>query len=97
MAPEQIQGAGYTAKSDIWALGCIVYEMSALKPPFDANNQVELAACIREGRFVRIPDDYSSDLHRVICWMLQLSQDNRPSVEEMLKYVPILMLVLLSN
>ena len=97
MAPEQIQGAGYTAKSDIWALGCIVYEMSALKPPFDANNQVELAACIREGRFVRIPDDYSSDLHRVICWMLQLSQDNRPSVEEMLKYVPILMFVLLSN
>lgn len=85
MAPEQIQGVGYTEKSDMWALGCIIYEMAALKPPFDANNQIELAGCIREGKFARIPDDYSSDLHRVICWMLQLSQDNRPSVEEMLK------------
>jgi serine/threonine protein kinase len=27
MAPEQIQGAGYTAKSDMWALGCIIYEV----------------------------------------------------------------------
>ena len=61
--------------------------MAALKPPFDANNQIELAGCIREGRFARIPDDYSSDLHRVICWMLQLAQENRPSVEEMLKYI----------
>lgn len=90
MAPEQIQGAGYTAKSDMWALGCIIYEMAALKPPFDANNQIELAGCIREGKFARIPDDYSSDLHRVICWMLQLTQDNRPSVEEMLKYARVL-------
>ena len=29
MAPEQIQGAGYTAKSDMWALGCIIYEVRA--------------------------------------------------------------------
>jgi len=62
-------------------------QMAALKPPFDANNQMELAGCIREGRFERIPDDYSSDLHRVICWMLQLAQENRPSVEEMLRYI----------
>jgi hypothetical protein len=30
MAPEQIQGAGYTAKSDMWALGCIIYEVRAV-------------------------------------------------------------------
>ena len=78
MAPEQIAGAGYTEKSDVWSLGCIVYEMAALRPPFDAHTQVELSRCIREGKFARIPEEYSSDLHRVICWMLQL-QKVRPS------------------
>uniref|UniRef100_A0A7S4J805 non-specific serine/threonine protein kinase n=1 Tax=Guillardia theta TaxID=55529 RepID=A0A7S4J805_GUITH len=87
MSPEQISGAGYTAKSDIWSLGCIVYEIAALRPPFDAQNQMELAHFIREGKFSRIPDLYSPDLHRVICWMLQQAPKSRPSADELLSYM----------
>lgn len=31
MSPEMVQGHPYTIKADIWALGCLVYEMTALK------------------------------------------------------------------
>lgn len=72
MSPEQIQGTGYTEKSDVWSLGCIVYEMASFKPPFDARNQIELAKCIHHGKFEPLSFDYSQDLHAVIRWMLQL-------------------------
>ena len=49
MSPEQITESQYNEKSDIWSLGCIVYEMAALKPPFTADNQLALALKIKEG------------------------------------------------
>lgn len=36
MAPEVLEGKSYNTKSDIWALGCIVYEMLALRRAFEA-------------------------------------------------------------
>mmetsp|Transcript_26468 Transcript_26468/g.69570 ORF Transcript_26468/g.69570 Transcript_26468/m.69570 type:complete len:433 (-) Transcript_26468:459-1757(-) len=87
MSPEQMAGTGYTAKSDMWSLGCIVYEMAALRPPFDAHNQIELAKCIQTGHFARIPSEYSEDLHRAICWMLQLQPENRPSADRLLLHL----------
>jgi len=36
MSPEQINDSKYNEQSDIWSLGCIIYELAALKPPFQA-------------------------------------------------------------
>lgn len=62
MSPEQINEANYNEKTDIWSLGCVLYEMVALKPPFTASNHIALANKILQGDFDRIPDRYSEDL-----------------------------------
>ena len=38
MSPEQIQIKYYNQKTDIWSLGCILYELATLKKPFRGAN-----------------------------------------------------------
>jgi serine/threonine protein kinase len=76
---------GITKNSDVWSLGCIIYEAAALHPPFMAENYLALAKKIKTGKFDRIPNKYSEDLHRVIKMMLNVNKDKRPSVTDLLK------------
>ncbi|KAL4630566.1 serine/threonine-protein kinase Nek2 isoform X1 [Arapaima gigas] len=85
MSPEQINRLSYNEKSDIWSLGCLVYELCALSPPFTAYNQKELAVKICEGKFRRIPYMYSSELNTLLSRMLHLKDYMRPSVESILQ------------
>lgn len=85
MSPEMINECRYNEKSDIWALGCLLYELCALAPPFDATNHLSLAVKINAGKFSRIPSQYSEDLYRAVRWMLSLDQSKRPSVEDLEK------------
>ncbi|XP_036298542.1 serine/threonine-protein kinase Nek2 [Pipistrellus kuhlii] len=85
MSPEQMSRMSYNEKSDIWSLGCLMYELCALMPPFTAFNQKELAGKIREGKFRRIPYRYSDELNDIITRMLNLKDYHRPSVEEILE------------
>ena len=41
-SPEVLKGEPYNQKTDIWALGCILYEMICLKRAFDASNEHDL-------------------------------------------------------
>lgn len=82
MSPELINEQRYNESSDIWALGCLLYELAAFKPPFSASNQLALAMRINSGAFERIPGCYSEDLHRAIKWMLRVQHDRRPRVED---------------
>jgi NIMA (never in mitosis gene a)-related kinase 2 len=66
MAPEIMNEKKYDEKSDIWSLGCMLYELAALKPPFEAVNPVSLAMKINQGKFLRIPSRYSDALFDII-------------------------------
>jgi NIMA (never in mitosis gene a)-related kinase len=83
MSPEIINEKSYDERSDIWSLGCLVYELAALHPPFDAKNQISLAMKINAGRFARIPKHYSDELFNVIRSMLQVDRRRRPKVEDL--------------
>lgn len=84
MSPEQITEARYNEKSDIWSLGCLVYELAALKPPFEASNHLALAMKIRSGKFDRIPLRYSEDLQKVIRNMLEIDAQKRVSIVDLI-------------
>ena len=60
----------YNEKSDIWSMGCMLYEMCALHPPFTASNQVDLNKKICIGDYKRIPSRYSEDLNTIISKLL---------------------------
>ena len=63
MSPEQInEDAKYNEKSDIWSVGCVIYEMTALRPPFEATNHFQLAMKIKKGTVERLPKKYSEEL-----------------------------------
>ena len=87
MSPEVINEEAYDERSDIWALGCVVYELAALVPPFTAKNQVALAVKINEGKFSRIPTKYSDELMDCISWMLTKQRELRPRTQDLLEKV----------
>ncbi|KAL1699982.1 kinase-like domain-containing protein [Schizophyllum commune] len=87
MSPELMQGKAYDSKSDIWSLGCLIYELCALKPPFhEAKTHNELNILIRNGRIPPLPRGYSQSLSGVIKAMLNLNPAMRPSAAQLLQH-----------
>lgn len=69
----------------MWSLGCILYEMCALRPPFMANNMSELANKVMKGKFEQLPKKYSRELNRFIAAMIRVTPHNRPSIMALLE------------
>ncbi|GAA5832874.1 hypothetical protein JCM5353_003737 [Sporobolomyces roseus] len=83
MSPELINGQPYDVKSDIWALGCLIYELCAGHPPFhEARTQPELAVLIREGKIPDLPKAYTAHLGQVVRAMLKQNPKHRPNTSQ---------------
>ncbi|KAI0829788.1 kinase-like domain-containing protein [Trametes gibbosa] len=87
MSPELMQEKAYDSKSDIWSLGCLIYELCALKPPFhEAKTHAELSILIRNGRIPPLPKGYSPALTSIIKSMLNLNPAMRPAASQLLQH-----------
>ncbi|OHS97517.1 AGC family protein kinase [Tritrichomonas foetus] len=86
MSPEINAGLKYDEKSDIWALGCVIYEMAALMTPFQGTDQKVLKANIQSAQLQRFSSRYSDSLWNIVSWMLEKDPMKRPNVHQILEY-----------
>lgn len=84
MSPEVCENKPYTFKSDVWSLGCVLYELCMLKHTFIADNLLGLVHKIVSGKYESIPPMYSAQLNSLIQRMLTKNQATRPSVRNLL-------------
>ncbi|NXA26162.1 NEK3 kinase, partial [Ibidorhyncha struthersii] len=82
--PEIWESMPYNNKSDIWSLGCILYELCTLRHPFQANSWKHLILKICKGSYNPLPSHYSYELHYLIKQMFKRNPKNRPSASTIL-------------
>ncbi|XP_062981922.1 serine/threonine-protein kinase Nek3 isoform X2 [Elgaria multicarinata webbii] len=82
--PEIWENTPYNNKSDIWSLGCILYELCTLKHPFQANSWKHLILKICKGYYNPLPSHYTYEFHYLIKQMFKKNPKNRPSASTIL-------------
>jgi len=78
-SPEVWRDKPYDFKSDIWSLGCVIYEAAALHPPFRADDMQGLFKKVTSGIVPELPKTYSAELNSLIKALLQQNPSLRPS------------------
>ena len=84
-SPEVWKDQPYDNKSDIWSLGCVLYEMITLRPPFRAQNMEGLYNKVIKGQLNKIPERFSNELFEIVKLLIQVNSDLRPSCDDILK------------
>lgn len=85
VSPEVVRGAGYDWKSDVWSLGCLLYELAVLRSPFEMEgaNLYDVFQKISKGEYTPLPaDQFSAPLRQLVMRMLQTDPNKRPELEE---------------
>lgn len=89
MSPEVIRNDGYDFKSDVWSLGCVIYELVTFKSPFRTDEKISLFDLfnkINKGDYPRITDEkYSASIKDLVDKMLKVNPEERISLEEVIK------------
>jgi len=85
MSPEVVRGEPYNDKSDMWALGCVLYELTTFQKPFDSNTVSGLYEQIKSKEFTPLPSDTDPVIRMLIGALLNKDPLKRPSIWEFAK------------
>ncbi|XP_076775564.1 inactive serine/threonine-protein kinase PLK5 isoform X1 [Arvicanthis niloticus] len=83
-APEVVSRNGHSCKSDIWALGCIMYTVLTGTPPFAVAPLSEMYQNIRDGHYLE-PTQLSPSARSLIARLLAPDPAERPSLDQLLQ------------
>ena len=85
-SPEVWNDKPYSYKSDLWSIGCVIYELCALKPPFKGKDLDELYVNVCKGKVDRIKNIYSDKLWKIILMLLQVDVNKRVNCDQFLNH-----------
>jgi len=85
MSPEVCRGEPYHQKSDMWSLGCVLYEMCVLRHAFESQSLLGLVYCIVSEHYDPIPSDrYGDTVRELVAQLLAKPAEERPSADQVL-------------
>ncbi|XP_018596074.1 serine/threonine-protein kinase Nek10 isoform X1 [Scleropages formosus] len=91
--PEIVKSEPYGEKADVWALGCILYHMAMLRPPFYSTNMLSLATKIVEAIYEPLTEEaFSGRVADIVKWCLTPDADLRPDIVEVSSRISDLMM-----
>ncbi|XP_077473760.1 serine/threonine-protein kinase Nek5 [Stigmatopora argus] len=85
LSPEICENRPYNNKTDIWSLGCVLYELCTLRHPFEGSSLSQLLSKICRGRYNPVSARYSHDLRQLITHLFKVNPRERPSVSSVLQ------------
>uniref|UniRef100_A0A8C9V8X2 non-specific serine/threonine protein kinase n=1 Tax=Scleropages formosus TaxID=113540 RepID=A0A8C9V8X2_SCLFO len=84
VSPEIWDSKPYNNKSDVWSLGCVLYELCTLRHPFQAASWKSLILKVCRGAYPPLPSHLPYELHHLIKHMFKTNPRDRPSLNTIL-------------
>lgn len=88
LAPELIKQIPYDFKVDIWSVGCSLYQLACLEPPFQGDNLIVLGNNIVKNPHKPIVNNYTKEFSKFIDLLLSKKTDVRPSAKDCVDLIP---------
>ncbi|XP_015821288.1 serine/threonine-protein kinase Nek5 isoform X2 [Nothobranchius furzeri] len=85
LSPEICENRPYNNKTDIWGLGCVLYELCCLRHPFEGSSLRQLVSKICRGHFPPVSVQYSHSLRQLVTQLFKTNPRDRPSVSSVLR------------
>ncbi|CAG9330070.1 unnamed protein product [Blepharisma stoltei] len=87
LAPEMVKQQPYDFKVDVWAIGCVLYNLASLESPFVGRNLITLGISIVNKIPKPLPSGYSKRLSELIMKLLEKKPIERPSMQETMQFL----------